>query len=82
MTNFYKIMETNPSTGKAEAMRQAQINLIKGTNKPEQFAETRRSEIVRFGANATDQPKFVKDEGVPFAHPYFWSPFVLIGNWK
>jgi CHAT domain-containing protein/Flp pilus assembly protein TadD len=25
---------------------------------------------------------FYKDTRKPFAHPYFWSPFVLIGNWK
>lgn len=82
MTDFYRILETNPSTGKAEALRNAQINLIKGANKPEQFAETRRSEIVRIGASRGAQPKFVKNTNAPFAHPYFWSSFVLIGNWK
>ena len=20
--------------------------------------------------------------GAPFAHPYFWAPFILIGNWR
>ena len=20
--------------------------------------------------------------GAPYAHPYFWAPFILIGNWK
>jgi CHAT domain-containing protein/predicted negative regulator of RcsB-dependent stress response len=25
---------------------------------------------------------FYKDTRKPFAHPYFWSPFILIGNWK
>lgn len=22
------------------------------------------------------------EEKVPFAHPYFWAPFILMGNWK
>jgi CHAT domain-containing protein len=34
----------------------------------------------------TDEPTggsgFVRDRQKPFAHPYYWSPFVLIGNWR
>ena len=22
------------------------------------------------------------DKKAPFAHPFYWSPFILIGNWK
>ncbi len=25
---------------------------------------------------------FKKDEKAPFGHPYYWSPFILIGNWR
>lgn len=25
---------------------------------------------------------FKKDPGKPFAHPYYWAPFILIGNWR
>ena len=25
---------------------------------------------------------FKIDKSKPFAHPYFWSPFVLFGNWR
>jgi CHAT domain-containing protein len=28
------------------------------------------------------QPRFETDPKAPFAHPYFWAPFILIGNWK
>ncbi len=24
---------------------------------------------------------FKTDLNAPFAHPYFWSPFILMGNW-
>jgi CHAT domain-containing protein/predicted negative regulator of RcsB-dependent stress response len=82
MTEFYRELEDNPKTGKAEALRQAQIKLINGKNKSEQTAETRRSEAVRFGAGASNFPKFTKDENAPFAHPFYWSPFVLSGNWR
>ena len=27
-------------------------------------------------------PKFNADPKKPFAHPYYWAPFILIGNWK
>jgi CHAT domain-containing protein len=25
---------------------------------------------------------FKPDKTKPFAHPYYWSPFVLFGNWQ
>ncbi len=82
MTEFYRELEDNPKIGKAEALRQAQIKLIYGKFKPEQIAEIRRSDVVRFGASANNFPKFTKDENAPFAHPFYWSPFVLSGNWQ
>ncbi len=27
-------------------------------------------------------PAFKQDDKRPFAHPYYWAPFILIGNWK
>jgi CHAT domain-containing protein len=27
-------------------------------------------------------PTFKVDTKALFAHPYYWAPFVLIGNWK
>jgi CHAT domain-containing protein/tetratricopeptide (TPR) repeat protein len=29
-----------------------------------------------------DAKPFVPDPKRPFAHPFYWSPFVLIGNWR
>ena len=28
------------------------------------------------------QPLFKADPNKPYAHPYFWAPFILIGNWR
>jgi len=36
----------------------------------------------RFYMAAKDAPPFKKDPKRPFAHPYYWAPFVLIGNWR
>jgi CHAT domain-containing protein len=27
-------------------------------------------------------PRFVPPPQQPYAHPYFWAPFILIGNWQ
>jgi CHAT domain-containing protein len=27
-------------------------------------------------------PRFRPDPRAPYAHPAFWAPFVLIGNWR
>lgn len=48
MTNFYQEL-AKKNTTKAEALRQAQISLLK-----------------------SDQ----------YAHPFFWSAFILVGNWQ
>jgi CHAT domain-containing protein len=29
-----------------------------------------------------DAPRYNKTGKPPFAHPYYWSPFVLFGNWR
>ena len=52
MKDFYRNRKESAAMTKAEALRLAQIRLIRGQ---------------------TD---------APFAHPYFWSGFVLIGNWR
>ncbi|MDQ3088474.1 MAG: hypothetical protein M3Q78_07740 [Acidobacteriota bacterium] len=38
------------------------------------------SEVVNL--NSSQQTAFKCDANAPFSHPYFWSPFVLIGNWR
>ncbi|MEO1187378.1 MAG: CHAT domain-containing protein, partial [Cyanobacteria bacterium J06636_27] len=47
MVEFYKQL-SQPNMSKTEALRQAQISLIKQRG---------------------------------FKHPFYWAPFVLIGNW-
>ncbi len=43
-------------------------------------ADTRSSEVIR--VDEKDAPLFRRDEKKPFSHPYYWAPFILIGNWK
>lgn len=43
-------------------------------------AENTRSTIVYL--KKQDAPVWDKSKHAPFAHPFFWSPFVLFGNWQ
>ena len=41
---------------------------------------TRGAKVVSISEK--DAPLFKKDTKKPYAHPYYWAPFVLIGNWR
>ena len=81
MQEFYKLREAKASTTKAEAMRQAQIKLLRGELQVTGEALVARS-IVHEGDKTTDKTLFKVDPKAPYAHPYYWAPFILIGNWK
>jgi CHAT domain-containing protein len=72
MDAFYAALQ-NPNTTKAEALRQAQIALITG-------------EYKSLGRQRGLQVEQRIHESVPtqvtsrLNHPYYWAPFILIGN--
>jgi CHAT domain-containing protein len=55
---------------KVEALRQAQLDLLLGRVKPQTGSSGRG--MSRANSNAP----------AGFAHPYYWAPFVLMGNWR
>jgi tetratricopeptide (TPR) repeat protein len=64
MQHMYRLREQNLT--KAEALRQAQIALIRAQR----------------GAQRADaQPTAPAATKAAYAHPYFWAPFILMGNW-
>ena len=66
---------------KAEALRQAQLALLHGTARAEGLPLAARG-LARGGPAANAAPAtFKADPAAPFAHPYFWAPFILMGNW-
>lgn len=85
MLKFYKIKKEQPEMPKGEALRQAQLSLLRGTNN-EQKGESGQKGLVESvkeeKKTAEGSKVFEKDEKVPFAHPYYWSSFILIGNWR
>jgi CHAT domain-containing protein len=79
MVEFYRLYG-NEGQSKADAMRKAQLKLLYGTNVVPNGDDHRSDDFVE----ATDGslPKYKPDPNAPFAHPFYWSPFVLIGNWR
>lgn len=87
MQTFYRTREAKKGTSKAEALRQAQLALLRGARKSNAPDKSRGVVQVSHDApSASAQnnpaPSFVKDPAVPYAHPYYWAPFILIGNWR
>ena len=81
MQEFYRLREAKADVTKVEALRQAQIKLLRGELQVTGEALAAR-EIVHEAAKVTNQPQFKPDPKAAYAHPYYWAPFILIGNWK
>jgi len=83
MQDFYKLREAQSGVSKAEALRQAQMRLLRGADSPEAASEqSRQLTHEEEKPGAAKRPLFKTDARAPFGHPYYWAPFILIGNWK
>ncbi len=72
MQDFYLRRSTQAGIGKAEALRQAQVGLLRGDEKVAEVGKAGRGIGVNLGIGGKTS----------HAHPYYWAPFILIGNWK
>ncbi|MEO1591472.1 MAG: CHAT domain-containing protein, partial [Cyanobacteria bacterium J06632_22] len=73
MTEFYAALSQGGMT-KAEALQQAQLSLLYG-----QDTETRRGEVrASIEVETVDGTPLNNVQGLQ--HPYYWAPFILIGN--
>jgi CHAT domain-containing protein len=68
MSDFYARWVKLPAGGKAEALRQAQLALLHGSGST---------------SKADRGSKIEQEPNTPsYAHPFYWAPFVLIGNFQ
>lgn len=83
MQEFYRYWTTTVGTPKAEALRQAQLDLLRGQLKP--------GGAIQDKADSDGKKRIADARGVAtvgttarasYAHPYYWAPFILIGNWR
>jgi len=81
MINFYRNLDTHLASGKANALRKAQMSLLNGNSSTDDGTPKRAPGAVLFDGDNERKP-FARDPNAPYAHPYYWSPFVLIGNWR
>jgi CHAT domain-containing protein/tetratricopeptide (TPR) repeat protein len=73
MGDFYKRWsEGAGKVTKVEALRQAQLDLLLGNARAQGDGRGR--------GISTSEPESPAPAG--YAHPYYWAPFVLMGNWQ
>jgi CHAT domain-containing protein len=77
MASFYRNLKT---MSKVEALRQAQLELIRGEGRSDMLARRGVGGIGKLG-------EIVKSESqdrisISTSHPYFWAPFILVGDGK
>ncbi|MEQ9368541.1 MAG: CHAT domain-containing protein [Coleofasciculus chthonoplastes F3-SA18-01] len=72
MTEFYRQLETAPI--KSEALRQAQVLMIRGEVRLED------GKLLGSGESITLPPELAEIGDKDLSHPYFWSAFTMIGS--
>ena len=72
MTTFYQQLKTAPI--KAEALRQAQLAMIKGE------VQLENGQLVTPGGDIPLPPELLQVGDTKLTHPYYWSAFTMIGN--
>jgi CHAT domain-containing protein len=72
MSGFYRRWAAAPGTAKIEALRQAQIAMLHSAS-PRATTNSGRGTTAEAPAAASS---------ANYAHPYYWAPFVLIGNYR
>ncbi|HEX5707801.1 MAG TPA: CHAT domain-containing protein, partial [Pyrinomonadaceae bacterium] len=82
MEQFYGSWAATRGRSKAEAMRTAQMALLRGEVRPS-AVDLKRRDVSSAATNSRPHWKpYTQSEAAPFSHPYFWAPFILIGNWR
>jgi CHAT domain-containing protein len=79
MAGFYKNLKT---MSKVEALRQAQLNLIRGNVNSDLLARRGIGGVGKLGETPSPELSGSASISVSTSHPYFWAPFILVGDGK
>jgi CHAT domain-containing protein len=77
MQEFYRLWTTHAGMPKAEALRQAQLAFLHGN-----VAAEPTSSQSGFAVDGRSGAQVMHNPLTPYSHPYYWAPFILIGNWN
>ena len=81
MQTFYRL-RVGRGVNKAEALRKAQEMLLRGSLVMPSGPDPDRMLVHEDPKPTSIHGKFTPDPRAPFAHPYYWAPFTLVGNYK
>jgi CHAT domain-containing protein len=73
MSDFYDRWVKHAADGKAEALRQAQLAFLRGPAGAPGSVGGRGFETVPKSTSVAQEAEY--------SHPFYWAPFVLIGNY-
>jgi CHAT domain-containing protein len=80
MNALYKAHQVDHKD-KAESLRQAQLALLHaGPTQGAALTGEEQRGLARMAA-APASGGTARDSHAPFANPYYWAPFILMGNW-
>ena len=79
MASFYRNLKT---MSKVEALRQAQLELIRGEGRSDLLARRGVGGIGKLGETTKSESTSQSSVSISTSHPYFWAPFILVGDGK
>lgn len=82
MTTFYRNLMGASDNTKGQALRSAQLSMLRGSYGSTEIPHW-RTRAAAADLNPGDASKrFPEDPRARFAHPFYWSPFVMTGHWR
>ena len=83
MREFYRVRSTTIGITKAEALQRAQLSLLHGDPAVMSLGpRVPRADLVGADGPKPNSASFSTRAEKPYSHPYYWAPFILIGNWR
>jgi len=79
MASFYRNLKTMT---KVAALREAQLDLIRGSGRSDLLAKRGIGGIGKLGETPAPKSRLIDSTSVSTSHPYFWAPFILVGDGK
>jgi CHAT domain-containing protein len=81
MKIFYRLREENKAKTFGESLQKAQLALLRGEIQGPTFASNRG--MRKIAEPVKRQSPFIQfrpNKNAPYSHPYYWAPFVMIGD--